>query len=64
MKRQRVKYFTNEDKRKLLDFLQKNSPNKFSKRSAFMFRLMFSTAGARIPWPSVHYRDADLYPSD
>lgn len=43
MKRQRVKYFTSEEKIKLLDFLQKNYPNKLAKRSAFMFRLMFST---------------------
>lgn len=43
MKRQRVKYFSPEEKRKLLDFIQKHHPNKLAKRSEFMYKLMFST---------------------
>jgi hypothetical protein len=43
MKRQRIKYFSPEEKRKLLDFLQQNCPNKPARRSEFMYKLMFST---------------------
>ena len=43
MKRQRAKYFSSDEKRKFLDFLRKNSPNKLAERSYFMYKLMFST---------------------
>ena len=43
MKRQRIKYFSPEEKRKLLDFIQTHYPNKLAKRSGFMYKLMFST---------------------
>ncbi len=58
MKRQRVKYFSPEEKRKLLDFLQKNFPNKLAKRSAFMYKLMFST-GLRLA-ETTHLNVADV----
>lgn len=43
MKRQRAKYFSPEEKTKLLDFLQKNFQNKLARRSDFMYKLMFTT---------------------
>jgi len=43
VKRQRIKYFSPEEKRKLLDFIQTHYPNKLAKRSGFMYKLMFST---------------------
>ncbi|MFA5160236.1 MAG: tyrosine-type recombinase/integrase [Candidatus Omnitrophota bacterium] len=43
MKRQRIKYFSPEEKQRLLDFIQKHYPNKLARRSGFMYKLMFST---------------------
>jgi len=43
MKRQRIKYFLPEKKRKLLDSIQKHFPDKLAERSEFMYKLMFST---------------------
>jgi len=43
MRRQRAKYFSPEEKRILLDSIQKHFPGKLAKRSGFMYKLMFST---------------------
>lgn len=58
MKRQRVKYFSPEEKRKLLDVIQKHYPNKLAQRSGFMYKLMFST-GLRLA-ETIHLNVGDL----
>jgi integrase/recombinase XerC len=58
MKRQRVKYFSPEEKRKLLDVIQKHYPNKIAQRSGFMYKLMFST-GLRLA-ETIHLNAGDL----
>ncbi len=58
MKRQRVKYFSPEEKRKLLDVIQKHYPNKLAHRSGFMYKLMFST-GLRLA-ETIHLNIGDL----
>jgi len=58
MKRQRIRYFSPEEKRKLLDFIQKHYPDKLAKRSGFMYKLMFST-GMRLA-ETVHLNVCDV----
>ena len=58
MKRQRIKYFSPEEKKKLLDFIQKHYPDKLAKRSGFMYKLMFST-GLRLS-EAVHLNVGDV----
>ena len=58
MKRQRVKYFSPEEKRKLLDFIEKHYPDKLAQRSGFMYKLMFST-GLRLA-ETIHLNVGDL----
>lgn len=58
MKRQRIKYFSPEEKKKLLDFIQKHYPDKLAKRSGFMYKLMFST-GLRLA-ETVHLNVVDV----
>lgn len=58
MKRQRVKYFSPEEKKKLLDFIQEHYPNKLARRSGFMYKLMFST-GLRLA-ETIHLNVGDL----
>ena len=58
MKRQRVKYFSPEEKKKLLDFIQKHYPNKLAQRSGFMYKLMFST-GLRLS-ETIHLNVGDV----
>jgi len=58
MKRQRIKYFSPEEKRKFLNFIQKHFPDKLAERSAFMYKLMFST-GLRLA-ETVHLNVGDL----
>ena len=58
MKRQRIKYFSPEEKRKLLDCIQKHFPDKLAKRSEFMYKLMFST-GLRLA-ETTHLNVADV----
>jgi integrase/recombinase XerC len=58
MKRQRIKYFSPEEKRKLLDAIQKCYPDKLAQRSGFMYKLMFST-GLRLA-ETVHLNVGDV----
>jgi len=58
MKRQRVKYFSPEEKRKLLDSIQKHYPDNLAQRSGFMYKLMFST-GLRLA-ETIHLNVGDL----
>lgn len=58
MRRQRVKYFTPEEKKKLLDSIEKHYPDKLAHRSGFMYKLMFST-GLRLA-ETIHLNVGDL----